>query len=348
MNNENTLYPLILSLLIHLFVVYFFFFGSPFIIKSLPSDDQVISVEIVPIAEKVNIKNRASNTKREDQQKTNQLTKKIESTRPKEESKIQEQTLTGTKKNNTLGDNKVDVNEPKISDSKHVSESVNNVDISKKNIVKNQVDHSDDILNKIENSLVNDKSSDNATKIATVKPDDIKNKQNQIKVDNKYLSKISSPKVENKAKLKELDDLLKSLEQSSDGVKDAKTNKRTKAKENFDKKSSSSNIFDEHNEESINYSTLIGQQLRENWNKPAGIIDKQFAIKFNIRYSQDGSLIDYKLIDKNCFELDQMTCTALIDSVQRAIAAVNPIKHVNSNRYNEWSEINYNFVPDDN
>jgi membrane protein involved in colicin uptake len=165
----------------------------------------------------------------------------------------------------------------------------------------------------------------------TKKKDTVKEKKNQIKDDKKTNDS-------------DLDTLLKTLEQASEGEKDAKTKQKAHS-EVTEVGKEAEGIFDETQPEGIDYTSLLRQQIEDNWTQPPGVVDKVFALKFNIRYNIDGTLIDYKLIDKNCNALDNATCIALIDSAQRAIAATSPIKHVDSTRYNEWGELNYTFTP---
>ncbi len=143
----------------------------------------------------------------------------------------------------------------------------------------------------------------------------------------------------------DLDSLLKTLEQTSDAKGEAKTKQKSRNEKN-DVDKEAEGIFDETMQQSIDYQSLLKQQIKENWNIPIGVVDKTFGIKFNIRYNVDGTLIDYRLIDKSCNALDAITCQALIESAQRAISATNPIKNMDPIKYDEWKDINYTFTPD--
>jgi membrane protein involved in colicin uptake len=298
MNDDKNLYPLIISLILHIIFIYVFFFGLPNLFKPLPADNRVVTVEILPITEFANIKTKKA-----------QKDKKIES----ENSKKVEKSKSEQKQESEHLEDKTQKVEPvKKPEDKPKQESLN------KDIVK---------IKEKEKPKPKEKEKPKPTK-----QKDEDKKKNQTK-DNKQSHDS------------DLDSLLKTLEQSSEGNKDAKTKQKARSESNEVQKEAEG-IFDEQQAESIDYKNLLKKQIEENWNPPIGVVDKNFAVKFNIRYNIDGTLIDYKLIDKDCTALDSGTCISLINNAQRAIAATNPIKHVDPARYSEWSEINYTFTPE--
>jgi outer membrane biosynthesis protein TonB len=298
MNNDKTLYPLIISLILHFIFIYVFFFGLPHLFEPLPADKRIITVEVLPISELANVKTKKA-----------QKEKKLEA----ETSKKVEKSKTEQKQDTKQQEDKAEKKEPE----KKVAEQP-----KKESLNKDKV-------------KVKEKEKPKA------KP---KEKPKQVKKQDVKKEKKDQPKDQKKNNESDLDSLLKTLEESSEGEKDAKTKKKARS-ESTEVGKEAEGIFDETQPESIDYQSLLRRQIEENWNPPIGVVDKAFAVKFNIRYNIDGSLIDYKLIDKNCNALDASTCTALIDSAQRAITAANPIKDVDSARYNEWNEINYTFTP---
>ncbi len=298
MNDDKNLYPLIISLILHILFIYIFFFGLPSFFKPLPVDNRIVTVEILPISEFANVKTKKA---QKEKKLDGENAKKVEQSKQevKQESKNQEDQT----------DKKEITKEP---ENKPKQESLN------KDTVK-----------------IKEKEKPKVKK--TEKPKDVKKKDE--------LQKKKNIKDNKKNQDSDLESLLKTLEHSSEGNKDAKTKQKARSETNEVQKEAEG-IFDETQAESIDYKNLLKKQIEENWNPPIGVVDKNFAVKFNIRYNIDGTLIDYKLVDKDCNSLDSGTCISVINNAQRAIAATNPIKHVDPARHSEWGEINYIFTPE--
>ncbi len=143
---------------------------------------------------------------------------------------------------------------------------------------------------------------------------------------------------------KDLDKLLKNLEQSSEG-KNPQSNKYARTQKTGDK-FESKGPFDEEEVISITEANMIKQQIERNWNINITSSDLHDArITLFISLNQDGVVANVKLVNKKCGALSDNICQTLADSAQRAVWQSSPIQHLDPKRYNLWKEFNMLFDP---
>ncbi len=154
----------------------------------------------------------------------------------------------------------------------------------------------------------------------------------------------TKPKIKDIMDKKDLDKLLKNLEQSSEGD-NAKSTKYSRTQKTGDEINSKGPYHDDL-PISISEFSMIKQQIERFWNIPiAGQDLRDARITIYISLNSDGSIARVKLIEKSCANLSDNMCAALADSAMRAAWQASPIENLDIKRYNLWKEFNMRFDP---
>ncbi|MCC8370040.1 MAG: energy transducer TonB [Rickettsia endosymbiont of Stiretrus anchorago] len=186
-----------------------------------------------------------------------------------------------------------------------------------------------------------EKAKEPETKPVEEKPKEEEKKQvaEAKKTEEKKEEKKQEPKTD------ELDSLLKSLEQSSEGD-NVKSNKQ-KRSEKVDNKKEAKGVYTEGLPLSDSESSLIKRQIERHWNNiPAGARgNNKVKIIISIILDKAGNVEQAKVKEKICPGIPNSVCEALADSVVRAVWKASPIENLDPARFNHWKEINFNFDP---
>ena len=144
---------------------------------------------------------------------------------------------------------------------------------------------------------------------------------------------------------KDLDSLLKTLEQSSDGNNN-KSTKYAKKSEQGDVDKESKGSYDENLALSISEIALIKQQIEKHWNIPAGTANiEQVRITLYIALNKDGTVTQVQIKNKSCGAATPDACLMVANSAMRAVWQVSPFENLSAERYSVWKEFNFLFDP---
>ena len=158
------------------------------------------------------------------------------------------------------------------------------------------------------------------------------------------------PKPDKKKKImndNDLNSLLKTLEQSSDGDNNKSTKYAKKLKDTSADKESKG-TYDETSPLSVSEIALITQQIEKHWNRPIGVANlEQIIITIHIIFNKDGSVKDAQIIDTVCGAATRDICQITADSAKRAVWQASPIENLSPERYDVWKEFNFKFNPKD-
>jgi len=304
MKNNNDNFLLFLSFSIAIHLVVIYFFIFGLPYSFKEQSEEVIYFEMLPISDISNIKNQQKSKEKEVE---NEIAKKVQNTKsdPVEEKK------------------EIDIKpEEKPIEKKEVPEEDNKKEI---------VDKEKEII------TIKKKEEPKKKEVAPKPKEEIK------KIDAKD-NKKPKDKKQKKQNNSELDSLLKTLEQSSEGT-DTKSAKHSRAMHN-DTQESKGN-YDENLPLSITEMNLIKKQIENNWNPPLGAKDiSKIRVTLLIILDKDGSLLDVQLVDKVCpFGVSVASCNALVNSAIIAVKKASPIANLNPVRYSIWKTFNFDFDP---
>lgn len=142
----------------------------------------------------------------------------------------------------------------------------------------------------------------------------------------------------------ELDSLLKTLEQASEG-KNNKSKKHNRSPQTNDQ-SDAQGPFDNLSPLSISEFHAIRQQIERHWNIPIGAQNSEnIKIVLYIRLKIDGTVEHVELISKNCPSGSAVLCEAAADGALRAVWLASPLQNLTQERYDSWKELNIEFDP---
>ncbi|WPY01303.1 hypothetical protein Trichorick_01213 [Candidatus Trichorickettsia mobilis] len=315
-NNDNTsLLALSCSLAVHLLVFYIVIFGLPFETKVL-EEEQVITFDMLPTSAISNVP-----TKKVQQAEPEKVedAKKILKTKA---DPVPETPAPVVKKEPTT--TAAETTKPAIAEEPELPK---------------------------ENSPVKEEAID------IKKPEPIQKKEpkpepkpeKQIpKESPKNQKKESKPttKPDKKKKIindKDLDSLLKTLEQSSDGNNN-KSTKYAKKSEQSDVDKESKGSYDENLALSISEIALIKQQIEKHRNIPIGTANiEQVKITLYIALNKDGTVTQVQIKDKFCGAAAPDACMMVANSAMRAVWQASPLENLSAERYSIWKEFNLLF-----
>jgi hypothetical protein len=304
-NNDHFIIFLACSIALHLVIVYFFLFGLPPLFNKAESQEEVIYFEMLPTSDISNIKNQK---KTQEKAIENEEAKKVEraKTEPVEEKKNRE---------------------PK-------AEPPEQKQIEEKQAIEEEA---------------KDKTQDKPKEMIDLKqPEKIEKPQNKdTKKDVPKKESVKENKKDNKKKKpsnSELDSLLKTLEESSEGTAN-KSSKHLRSQSN-DAENSKGN-YDENLPLSITEMNLIKRQIEANWKPPSGARDiNKIRITLFISMDKDGSVLEVQVVEKNCpFGVSEVSCNSMANSAIIAVKKASPIANLNIDRYNVWRNIRFEFDP---
>lgn len=170
------------------------------------------------------------------------------------------------------------------------------------------------------------------------KPKEVKKKPKPKKKENK-----PAPK-----KTKDLDALLRTLEQSSEG--DNPKSSQYKREQKNDIEHDAFGSLQEDLPLSISEKNMIKEQIRRQWNTSmvAGVRNAdKIIVTLALKFEIDGVVRAVDIISMQCPGIDRTTCQAVADSALRATHLASPLDGLPPERYDIWKEINFAFTPVD-
>ncbi|AFC69543.1 energy transducer TonB [Rickettsia amblyommatis] len=312
-NKDNFTVFLSFSVVLHLFLLYFFLFGMPSLFEKLP-EEQTITFEMLPVSDKSNI---ITQTKQKEAPIENEDAKKSEQSKPKEEAP---QDLPKEEKAKEP-EAKTMEEKPKIEEKKTIEEPKS--EKAKEALPEKKEEVKEDKPKEEEKKQAEEKKKPEAKKPAE-KPKEVKKKE---------------------TKTDELDSLLKNLEQSSEGD-NLKSNKHQRSKK-ADNAKEAKGVYTDGLPLSDSETSLIKRQIERHWsNVPAGVRgNNKVKVIISITLDKAGNVEQAKVNEKICPNIPASVCEALADNAIRAVWQASPIENLDSARFNHWKEINFSFDP---
>ncbi|MBN8827161.1 MAG: TonB C-terminal domain-containing protein [Sphingobacteriia bacterium] len=308
---------LLYSIILHLVILLLLFIGLPSLWHPAP-EEYAITVDILPVTGKSNVKQRKVNTQAKSAEKTQEVKKAAEQKEPKPEIEKPKESIEDKKKPSEDTEIKPE-QKPKVEEADTVKD-------TKDSLIKKE-----------------DKKED-------VKKEQIKKEKQEEKA-KKEDKKKDKKKEEKKKKYTDFDSLLKTLE---DSTVDKKHNKKHSPKiekdldelENELNDKSDSSEFDPTKALSLSEKDAIKSQIEKHWNVPAGAKDaKDMLIILNILLESNGSVIDVKIVDQYKYNSGTPMYKAAVDSAVRAVYKASPLKNLPVDKYSNWKEIELTFNP---
>jgi len=171
-----------------------------------------------------------------------------------------------------------------------------------------------------------------------IKKDNIPKEHTPEKSEKKeQVSKKSSEDNNRKNKDKELDSILKNLEDESDG--ENKRSANISRKKTTDTVDAFSSLDADDGPETITNDELIKQQIKKHWNQPVASATENISIAIELFIEDDGTIMDQKIVSIECPDGKDVICIATRDSIFRAIRNASPLVNLNSSDYISWSQI---------
>jgi TonB family protein len=183
------------------------------------------------------------------------------------------------------------------------------------------------------------------------KEDDKKPDKKDKKKDKKKDEKKKDKPKKKKQKNNELDSLLKTLEDPSEGKdKDAKETKQEKTLDdelNDDK--SDSNKYDNEKPLSLSEEDAIRSQIAKCWTVPAGAAEAgSMNVVLRISLQPDGDVTSVEVLSSSSYsKKDSTFFRAAADSAVRAVKRCSPLKNLPKEKYGSWKDLELNFDPKD-
>ena len=142
----------------------------------------------------------------------------------------------------------------------------------------------------------------------------------------------------------EIDALLKNLEEPSDGknAKSQKSNRKKTAAVH-----DAFGDFDEDVPQSITHDDVIRSQIQKHWNIPAGAAMENIQVKVRILLERNGEVQGLEVIKTSCPPGREIACKAVRDSVMRAIHSAAPLENLQDADYESWKTVTLTFSPKD-
>ncbi|MGI4775853.1 MAG: cell envelope integrity protein TolA [Janthinobacterium lividum] len=317
MKNSDNIYPyLIFSIILHLLVIYLFFFGIPHLQRNNIADhEQIITFEMLTVSDTSNVKNQQ---KQLGQPVQNEQAKKVQET-PSIISKEKAVDILEEKKTNDHSDELVDL-ENKKPEVKNIEDQ------------KSESKLKPDTISKINKIAVENRENAKQENLEDIKP--------RPKEVAKLEKKASKPTVPNSS---DLDYLLKTLEKSSDG-KEVKSDKYSRS-DSANKKESKGQ-FNAMLSLSISEQNLIKNQIQKHWNIPAAAQNlDEVVVTIKIKLNKTGEVLEAEIVEKSCKNISPSICQILANSTERAVWQASPIVNLIADNYDKWKEVNLSFYP---
>jgi len=306
MKNNNTFsIALILSVVIHLIVLYFFTFGLPSLFTPLP-EEQVMVIEMLPITTKSNVLN---STKQHEKSIENDDATKID------HSKTAEKPIEKPAEK--------PIEKPAEKPIEKPAEKPIEKPIEKPAEKPIEKDVEKPVEKPAEKPI--EKPAEKPIEKDVEKPVEDKKK--------KILSR------------NELDSLLKNLELSSEGKNDKSNKKARLFKENTENRESNSSYNDTELLSISEMSSIKQQIERQwNKPIGTQNLDKARVI-LSVSLDKSGTVKAVKIMELICTNCSPSVTNALSDSAVRAVWKASPIDDLDPKRYNLWKEVYVTFDP---
>jgi hypothetical protein len=329
----------IISLISHLFFLYLAIYGISFSSQDLKHQEEIISFEVLPASEISNVPNRVRKT-------ALPLEKEIESkkvTKPQERPQVTK-SISKEPTEPIKPEPPIDKKETPTAPKQTIDETIKSND-------KEQLDKAESL-----ESIKQDKKPE-APKPQEVpeapKPQEVKQKlkrqsqQQLVKTDKASSTKENHQKNKTKAiNDSELDSLMKTLEQASEGDNSKSRNHALKKISGEDSETSKG-TYDQNKAFSLSEIAIIKQQIDKNWNRPIGAADiEDIKITIYIVLAEDGSVQEAEIRNVECGNASRELCGITADSALRAVRKASPLQNLSPERYYVWQKFNFLFTPD--
>lgn len=312
----------LLSLLVHLFFLLLIYIGFSGY-KANKEEEKVITFEMLPVGEVNKVKNKKKQTKK------TVNTKKEEAKSTKKSAKSHKKTSTSQKPTQQAREQ----NNKKHTEDQKIEKELPKTDKLKSEAPPEPAKKSKDIFNsEIVKNLDKEKRVSDNKKTSTKKSD----------TSDKNSSKSKQAKGLNNEKTNqdEIDSLLKNLEEESEGnLKNSSKISRANSKDNNDAFSSLEDV----DEEFITNDEIIRQQIKKHWSQPVASATENISVSVNLFLEEDGTIQKYKIKSIHCPARKQILCSAVSDSIIRAITNASPLVNLNIKDYSSWKQINIVF-----
>lgn len=346
MKEENNFRPAFyFSLISHIVVITFLYFGAPLFIEKYKPDPEFYSFEMLPASAIANLPKNAPVIKKKN---------------PKDAEKKVEEPKTITKKE-PIVDNSID-KEKKADNKPDLKKEVPQA--SKPDVLKSEKMIEDDIKEEddLQEISINPKESE--------PKEEAKPKEEPKKEKPKKEKKLLDSKKQPSKKASEINkkNLRKNLEKSSSSSspfdvidedeieeelkKDDLPKKKTSKKDEFqdvildDSKFSTSEVYDEYSPLSITEKMMIKRQIEKNWSPPVGLDSaRDIRILLHLKLNKDGSVKNLDVKNVICPKKNISVCKLVAESAIRATRKASPIENLLPERYDIWGEFDIDFDP---
>jgi len=304
---------LVISLILHLIFIGVFIYGLPSIFKKAPEEPDVITFEMLPVADITNVRDQGIKTPEPKEIKKSQKIEKsasspIENLEQKEETPKQEEPKPVEKKPETPKEEKTTPSK----EAEIVPEKKKEEEAPKKEEPKPETPKEED----------------------KKKPAPIKKEVKQPQPKKEETTKKAPKKQEDV-----IDSLLANLEKESEGTERRSPNRTPPSPPNEGKFAKGNNA-DEESPLSITEEMLIKQQIIKHWDKPAGI--EGIEVIFHVKLDIEGNVT---IIQVSGLTGDKQLQVLVEETGRRAVKKASPIKSLRPERYNVWKEFKLRFDP---
>jgi membrane protein involved in colicin uptake len=311
---------LIISLILHLIFIGVFIYGLPSIFKKAPEEPDVITFEMLPVADITNVRDQGIKTPEPKEIKKSQKIEKSasspkENLEQKEETPKQEEPKPVEKKPETPKEEKTTPSK----EAEIVPEKKKEEEAPKKEEPK-------PVEKKPETSKEEDKK----------KPAPIKKEVKQPQPKKEENAKKAPKKQEDV-----IDSLLANLEKESEGTERRSPNRTPPSPPNEGKFAKGNNAAEDEPLAVSEIATIKGQ-IKSNWNKPAGLEGIKVVLHLSLDIEGNATIVGVSGLKG-----DKQLQILVEESARRAVKKANPIKNLRPERYNVWKEFNVGFEPSD-
>lgn len=298
--SDNFTISIAISIALHLLLIYVVCFGLPIFTDKFEAEE-IIVLELLPASNVSNVKKQKVV---KDPIVSNQDAKKVEKNSSAENAPE-------IKDNNQT--EKEPVNQPKIPEPENKPEPV-----------------------QIPESKPEDEKKEAKPKEATKEQNNNTNK----KENETPKPEIKKPPVKKSPNDKEIESLLKNLEQTSDGNNNKSNNVN---REKSDATADAFGNFDDSKPQSLTNDEIIRQQIIKHWNQPIASTSENISITLFLSLLKDGSIEKVVVSKINCPAGRDNLCRTASDSVLRAVKLASPLLNLAPDDYNTWHEIKITF-----
>ncbi len=111
---------------------------------------------------------------------------------------------------------------------------------------------------------------------------------------------------------------------------------------------STSQLYDEFNPLSITETMLIRRQIEKHWSPPVGLDSASgVQVMLSLKLTKDANIKQLKIKNVICPKRNIGVCRLVAESTLRAVRKAMPIKNLSADRYDIWGEFDLLFDPED-